>query len=614
MKTGLGIPPERLAPRRSGEGEGAGADTATVQTGVVDWGAFDLSPRAKTAVAFFGCIALAATLGLHALGARGLFSPAEARYALIAREMAEGGDWIQPTLNHVRYYEKPPLLYWAIAASYRRFGESEVTSRLPSALAYVGTCGLTFAIAGTLLGAPAAPFAALIYATSIGTFLFGRFVFTDTLLVFCLTLSLYGLCRIAAGRDGVASALVFHLGMSLAGLTKGLIGLVLPAAVAATYALGCGDAGFRKRLRLGLGAAVLAAVFLPWHVALAVRDPSFLHFYVVNEHVRRFFNTREPIDYVSLPLAGFWIATFFWLLPWTLYLPGALADAVARDRRRLAIPLLWSAWVIGFFTLTRSRLEYYALPAVPSLAVLVAAYWRGVFETRLPRWHVELPALALLAAGLAALPKLFLFPSGGMDLLTALVSNVDGYYREYFATHPEESFALVRETLQLARPFTVLLCLTGGGVALLAASSRARLCCALLVAGTVCALGIVDRGMRLVTADRSQREFARIVESEWSESARLVVIGAYEDFCGISYYTRRPTEMLDVDPQDLLFGYRRGDARDLFLTPEAFERLWRSPARVFVVSNKSVALPDAIVLGEGPREILRTNHPSARRP
>lgn len=608
VKTSFDGPPDGLGRRRSADSDGLRLDTATVLPGAVEWPS-ELSPGAQTAVAFVGCVVLAATLAFYALGARGLFSPAEARYALIARAMVESGDWIQPRLNHVRYDEKPPLLYWAIAASYRWFGESELTSRLPSALAYVGTCALTFAVAEELLGASAAPLAALVYATSIGTFLFGRFVFTDTLLVFCLTLSLYGLCRVARGRGGAAPAVAFHLGMALAGLTKGFVGLVFPAAAASTYAVCCAEPGFRKRLRLGLGAAILAVVFLPWHVAVTLRDPSFLGFYVVNEHIRRFFDTREPIDYVSLSVVGFWISTLFWLLPWTLFLPGALRSALARDRGRLAIPLLWSAWVVGFFSLSRARLEYYALPAVPSLAVIVAAYWQRLFEARWSRWEIQLPALVLLAAALAAVPKLFLFPSGGMDLLTALVSNVDGYYREYFSDHPGQSFALVRETLQLARPFTILLCLIGSGVGLLAAGARARLGFVLLVAGTVCGLGIVDLAMRLVAADRSQRELARIVEREWTEGSHLVVIGAYEDFCGISYYTRRPTEMLDASPQDLLFGYRKGDARGLFLTPESFQREWQSPAQVFVLSDRSVVLPAAVVLAEGPRDVLRTNHP-----
>ena len=107
-------------------------------------------------------------LAFSGLGARPLISPAEARYALIAREMVESGDWIQPHFNHARFYEKPPLTYWCVAASYRLFGFTEFASRLPSALAYVGTVLLTFLLALELVGSGTAPLAALIYATSLG--------------------------------------------------------------------------------------------------------------------------------------------------------------------------------------------------------------------------------------------------------------------------------------------------------------------------------------------------------------------------------------------------------------------------------------------------------------
>jgi Dolichyl-phosphate-mannose-protein mannosyltransferase len=580
-------------------------DDPTSLPSVLAW-PLDLSVGARTAAAFFGCLLLAVVMAFHLLGVRGIFSPAEARYCLIAREMIESGDWIQPRFNHVRYDEKPPLLYWAIAASYRWLGPSDFASRVPSALAFVGTAAITFAIAYELAGPAAAPLAALIYTTSVGTFLFGRFVFTDTLLVFSTTLSLHGLVRICRSRAGPGSAISFYLGMALAGLTKGLIGLLFPIVTAVAYGLLVERRGFWGRLRPAIGVTVLAIVFLPWHVAMAVRDPAFVDFYIINEHVRRFLGTREPIDYVSLSVGGFWIATLFWLLPWTLFLPGALCSALKHDARLLAIPILWSSSVVGFFTLTGSRLEYYALPAVPALAVIVAVYWQRFFQRRVPHWEIQLPAIVLLAAALAALPKL-LFPQGGVDLLTAMVSNVDGYYREYFSRHPEDSFALVSESLRLARPFAGLLFLIGSGMVLLVSGGRRRLAFTLLVAGTIPCLGLVDLGMRLVTLDRSQREFARILDRYWQDDSRLVVAGDFEDLCGITYYTHHPTQMLDRDPQDLLFGLRRGDAHDSFLSTDEFRSEWQSEKRVFVLSDKSFDLPGATVLAESPRDVLRVN-------
>jgi hypothetical protein len=523
--------------------------------------------------------------------------------------MVETADWIQPRLNHVRYDEKPPLLYWAIGASYGWLGESEFSARVPSALSYVGTTALTFGIAYELAGAAVAPLAALVYATSVGAFLFGRFVFTDSLLVFATTLALYAFCRIVRRGGELRSVWIFYLALGLAGMTKGLVGLVLPAAGVCSYWVLFENRSFATRLRPVLGAAVTAAVFLPWHVAMSLRDPSFLDFYVINEHLRRFLHTREPVDYVSQSVAGFWAATCLWLLPWVLFLPGALTSVVRSDRRRLAIPLLWSACVMVFFTLTESRMEYYAMPAFPSLAVLVAAHWNRLFRPGARCGQILLPMIALLAVSLCAVPGLFLFPGSGSDLLNTMVKSVDGFYREYFADHPAESLAMIHEMGELARPFVLLLGLVSGGVALLAASGSRRLAFALLVAGTIPCLGIVDLGMRLVTPDRSQREFARIVAQHWDDGAKLVVVGAYEDLCGVTYYTRRVTHMLDPNPRDLLFGRRKGDAPDLFLTRESLRRQWESDARVFVLSDKTFDLPGSVVLGESPRDVLRTNHP-----
>src|SRR2546427_11056615 len=99
------------------------------------------SPRLRgpVFVSLVGCVLLSAVLAFSGLGARPLISPAEARYALVSREMLESGDRIQPHFNHARYYEKPPLTYLGVAASYRLFGVTEFASRLPSALASIRT-------------------------------------------------------------------------------------------------------------------------------------------------------------------------------------------------------------------------------------------------------------------------------------------------------------------------------------------------------------------------------------------------------------------------------------------------------------------------------------------
>src|SRR3989441_8220342 len=238
-------------------------------------------------------------------------------------------------------FRSPPLLYWSVAASYRLFGRTEGASRVPSAAAYVATVAVTFFLARELLGAATAPLAALVFATSAGPFLYGRFLFTDTLFVLWLAVSLLGLVVVARGQRGPLGPLLFWGGLSLAGLTKGLAGLVFPLGTAATCALLFGPTRLLHDLRPRLGVAVVSLVLVPWHLILGARDPDFLRFYLVNEHLLRFFNAREPIDYTPLAIGGFLLASRPRPLPWALFLPAAPASA--RLPEALPLPPLWAA-------------------------------------------------------------------------------------------------------------------------------------------------------------------------------------------------------------------------------------------------------------------------------
>jgi hypothetical protein len=560
--------------------------------------------------ALAGCLLLAAALAFHDLGGRPLYSPAEARYALIALEMMESGDCIQPRLNQVRYYEKPPLLYWSTALSYFFLGANDLAARVPSALAYVATTATTFLLAAELLGRSAGPLAALIYATSAGPFLFGRFLFADTLLVLWLSVALLGLAKLERRRPSQSAFFLFWGGMALAGLTKGVIGMFFPLASAATMILLSGKAGLIRRSRPLPGLALMAAIVLPWHIALAWRDPSFVRFYVVNEHVCRFLGCREPTDYEAMSVPGFWSASLLWFLPWSLLLPAALV--AARHRAELHLPLVWSAWVFGFFTLAGGRLEYYALPALPALAVIVAAWWRRLLEHPVRAPSLEVSAVLLAVTGVAFAPLAFSSAGGGERLFTALVTNLDGNYREYLSAHPGAAFPFAAGAVELARVFVPLLLTWGVSSGVAAWWQRTGLAFWAWVGCALPFLAIVEGGHRLIAPERSQREMAAIVARYWEAGAHLVVAGRYyEEACGITWYTRLPTGVLDGVGGDLLFGYKKGDAAAKFLQSEQLERLWGSPKRVFVASGRELEVPGAVILSESPRQRLITNRPLA---
>lgn len=553
------------------------------------------------------CLGVTALLGLYQVGERPLLE-GEARYALIGREMLVSGDWIQPRLNDVRYYEKPPLLYWAIAAAQDVFGSNELASRLPGVLAHVGTVGVVYLIGLTLAGAGAALRAGLMYATAIGPFIFARAVFPDAPLTFFLSVTLLGLVLVADGRWRWTGPILLYGGAACAGLTKGLLGIVVPVAVVTLYVL-LVDRRLLRRLRAGFGLTVFALVFLPWHVLLAWRDPSFVPFYLLNEHVYRFLNIRDPIDYTPMSIPGFWLATVFWLLPWSLFLPAALARG--RDAwRPLAIPLLWAGFVLAFFTLAQSRLEKYGLPALPALAVVIGAWWPERVTTTGQRWALVAPAIVLVGLAVLFVAVGFVLPVQG-DALTTLVAHLDGYYR----VHPEDALLFARPATELARPFSILL--LGASIATLVAGWRRRTWVAFgtWVLGFALVLPFVNRGTQLLGDDRSQRTAMEIVRTHWVPDALLVVDGIYEQTMSLSFYADRPVTVLEEgEHADLLFGHRQGDAADLFMSHADLMSRWQDPARIFLVSAPDNYPAGSTVLFKRPTFAVVTNHPIERHP
>ena len=180
-----------------------------------------------------------ATVWFCSLDYRKLIRSDEGRYAEIAREMAVTGDWITPRLNGIKYFEKPPLQYWATAAAYRTFGEHEWTARLwPAVTGFAGILLLFFA-GGRLFGIGAGFCASLILASSAGYVASAHFNSLDMGLAFFVTATL--LAYLLAQRPDATPlsnrlwTLAAWAAAALAVLSKGLIGVVIPAAVLAIY-------------------------------------------------------------------------------------------------------------------------------------------------------------------------------------------------------------------------------------------------------------------------------------------------------------------------------------------------------------------------------------------
>src|SRR5512147_2281613 len=124
---------------------------------------------------------------------RPLANPDEGRYSEIPRYMAQSGDWVMPRLNGIKYFEKPPLQYWATAAAYRVFGEHNWTARSWPAL--TGLLGiLLICWVGTRLFGPAAgAYSAMVLGSSVLYTALAHILTLDMGLAFFLTVALAGL-------------------------------------------------------------------------------------------------------------------------------------------------------------------------------------------------------------------------------------------------------------------------------------------------------------------------------------------------------------------------------------------------------------------------------------
>jgi len=337
------------------------------------------------------------------LGDRHLWIPLEARYVLVAREMAESNRWILPHLDGQIYPDKPPLLFWAIALSSSfASGVSEWTARVPSAIAAVGVCLLTWGMGARLFSLKAGTLAALILITSAGFFWSGRQALPDMLLTLWITGALWALWEWVVAKRRMA-ALVAGLCMGLATLTKGPVGVVLPVLILLFYV------ALRRQWRaLGgveiLGSiAIFLGVVLSWFLpaigqgGLAYVQATLLH-HTLERYVRSWEHTAPWYFYLGAFPAEF--------LPWTLFLPQALAvgpqQKPLHSREGWWFALCWLVAILGFFSLSSGKRDIYILPAFPAAALLVgwlwACWWERAHERR-HAWAIRLPAL-LLGLGL----------------------------------------------------------------------------------------------------------------------------------------------------------------------------------------------------------------------
>ena len=496
------------------------------------------------------------------LGSYGLWEPDEARYAEIAREMLATRNFIVPHLNYVAYVEKPPLLYWLGAAWMALFGVNEFAARLTPALAALAGVLMTWLFVRRTMGRGRALLAGAILATSTLYAVMAQVLTTDMLLAAAVTVALFALYL--HWSEGGRWCWIGYAAIAMGLLAKGPVAAVIPILTFAIFLWWQGELpGAIGRFRALAGGAMVLLIAAPWFIAMAIREPGFVDFYFIGEHLRRFFESGyshgEPFYYYFPVLAA-------GMMPWTLMAPFVAWRGLARaPASRFCMTA--GAVVIVTFSAASAKLIPYILPAAAPIAVLLAD---GIFARAFP---------AGSRAGAEAAGVRFRFAAVGVVLSVIGAATLAAAMTAPLFSSPY---------VAAAQPALYALGLIGvAGGALVAEIFRHwRLDAGLAAMVVVTALALGAGSYVRLEAEplRSYAALARTVAAR-APDATLICYPRYVQ--ALPFYTRRRVILVGA-PTELAFGeaHAADGSRYFFRSEHDVLRLWNLPGPVVLVIDE----------------------------
>lgn len=394
-------------------------------------------------------IALCVVLYFLNLNRWDLWNPDEPRYAQVAREMVNGGDWILMHFNGEIYSDKPPLFFWLIALStFLWNGFTSFSVRFPSALFGTLTVLLTFLIGKLLYSSRTGFLSALVLATSLEFAYLATRANIDATLTFFTTLSClcfiqwYWFHKAGGEGEGQFSRLIifgFYIGMAFATLSKGPVGFILPLLICTVYLLIQRDREGLRRMKLLQGMMLFLLIVLAWYVpALLKGGKEYFNETIMIHTVDRFAKGSSHIRPFYYYLYNFPVD----FLPWIFFLPTAIAYGFSNRRegigREFLFLFVWFAVIFIFFSLSKGKRGLYLLPLFPAVSLMVGKWWEDYISASIKmsshRWfsipfHIFLGLLLGLGIGIPwvvwtrfpsylpySLPVGLLFVGGSMGL------------------------------------------------------------------------------------------------------------------------------------------------------------------------------------------------------
>jgi 4-amino-4-deoxy-L-arabinose transferase-like glycosyltransferase len=598
-----------------------------------------------------------------------MFSPAlqddaDSTHAEAAREMLVKGDYVTLHVNGIRYLEKAPLMYWAVAFSYRVFGVNEFATHLPTTLSMLFLVWLAIHWGRRAFDPRTGTCAGLFITTTAGYFLFTRILIPEAILSALIAASMYLVATALSSSDRKQQAWRWYGAyacLALAVLTKGLLAIVIIGGTLFWYAIVSGEWRRWREFRLATGLLLFVAIAAPWHILAGLRNPGFFWFYFVNEHFLRFIGKRYPVDYNKLPATLYWSLHLVWLFPWSLYLP-VLIRRMWRERTSLrrdfpqglkpasfanvigtakAVPfpdlawrtrLLCATWAIVllvFFAFSTNQ-EYYTFPAYFPIVLLIA-WGIATAETSADLAPPdELRSRTWLGPCAAALAFVCLAGSG--VLIVGLWSSrhlpyVSDIGTVLAATNLEENTLSMGHMLSLTGQSFAALRLPaiiaaialgiGPALAFLFRLRRRHLQATLATALAIAAL-LIAAHIALIRFDPylSSKRLAQTIAHELKPSDRVMIYGDQAFGSSLLFYLRRPIELVNGRTTSMWFGSTYPDAPKIFLDDAGLRAAWNSGSRIFLYvpqhQLKRVArvLPEKkYVVAESSGRIVYSNRP-----
>jgi hypothetical protein len=496
-----------------------------------------------------------------------------------------------------------------MAVAFKLFGVAAWTARLSLHLSVLLLAWFLYQFGRRYLTAEAGFWAGVVFLASIGPYLFTRLLIPDVTVGLWIGIALY--CFLdgwQSGKPSLISCWVMAAAIGFNVLTKGLIGIVFPCAILFAFLLIVGDLRHLLKMQLISSALVFLVVAAPWHILAALRNPpegqakGFLWFYFINEQFLRYLGKRYPVDYGTVPLVLFYGLLLVWFLPWSSFLPQALAQIrlrflranEVRDSKEAVLLLMfcWATVILLFFSFS-TRQEYYVAPMLPALA-LILGHWlareaEAPINSSIARAGrisaTVLLVLGILIAGITGTLALISHPpEPGVELVDLLNKNPDVYVLSFghFLDLTGEAMSLFRGPLA----GTAIAFLIGTGLNwIFRRRGKAAAANWVLVGMMILFIECVHVSLGVFYPILGSQPLAAAIEGTIQPGEQIICDGEYANASSVNFYSGRQMLIFNGRINGLWYGSLFPDAPSIFLDDFRLAQLWTGPNRVYFVTG-----------------------------